>query len=98
MLASRWVGSLVGRQVGESASRRATASLPTKILDFWGFDSSRILISRDGIPRPIVDFQEHLSQAILVGMILVGELGVVSRGVREVGEESGGSRESDEAA
>ena len=31
----------------------ATANLGTKIPDFIGFDSSSILISRGGIPRPI---------------------------------------------
>ena len=34
--------------------------------NFWG-----------GIPRPIGDFPESLSQAILVGIILVGRLGVL---------------------
>ena len=52
-----------------------TASPPTKIMDFRGFYSSIILILRGGIPRPIVDFPESLSQAILVGMML-GRLGV----------------------
>ena len=54
-----------------------TANLCTKILDFRGFDSSRILNSRGGIPRPIGDFPEGLSQAILVGIMLVGKLGVL---------------------
>ena len=56
-----------------------TANLRTKIMDFRGFDSSRILMLRGGIPRPIGDFPESLSQAILVGIILVGRLGVDSR-------------------
>ena len=34
------------------------------------------LNSRSGIPRPIRDFPESLSQAILVGIMLVGRLGV----------------------
>ena len=36
-----------------------------------------MLISRGGIPRPTGIFPESLSQAILVGIILVGRLGVV---------------------
>ena len=53
-----------------------TASLRTKILDFGGFDAGRILILRGGIPRPIGNFLESLSQAILAGILLVGRLGV----------------------
>ena len=49
----------------------------TKIMDFRGFDSSRILILRGGIPRPKGNFPESLSQAILVGIMLVGRLGVL---------------------
>ena len=51
------------------------------ILDFGGFDSSRILISRGGIPRSIGNLLEVLSQAILVGII--GRLGVAGRMERE---------------
>ena len=56
----------------------STANLrtSTKILDFGGFDSGRILIIRGGIPRPIGNLQESLSQAILEGIISVGRLGV----------------------
>ena len=50
---------------------RATASLRTKILDFRGFDSNIFLISRGGIPRPIGNFPESLSQRILVLRFLV---------------------------
>ena len=32
---------------------------------------------RGGVPRPIGNFPESLSQAILVGVMLVGRLGVV---------------------
>ena len=53
-----------------------TANLRTKILDFRGFDPSIILILRDGILMSIGDFLESLSQAILVGIMLVGRLGV----------------------
>ena len=52
------------------------ANLRTKILDFRGFDSSRILILRGGILMSIGNFPEILSQRILVGIILVGRLGV----------------------
>ena len=60
-------------------ARFATANLPTKIVDFRGFDSSIMLILRGGIPRPIWDFPESLSQAMLVGTMLVGRLGVGAR-------------------
>ena len=45
-------------------------------MDFRGFDSNMILIERVGIPRPIGDFPESLSQAMLVGVMLVGRLGI----------------------
>ena len=53
-----------------------TASLLTKILAFRGFDSSRILILRDGIPKPIGDFPEGLSQRILAGRFLAARFAV----------------------
>ena len=46
-------------------------------MDFRGFDSSIILILRGGIPRPIGDFPESLSRAMLVGVMLVGRWGVL---------------------
>ena len=52
-----------------------TANLRTKILDFRGFDSSVILFLRCGILMSIGDPPESLSQAILVGIMLVGRLG-----------------------
>ena len=55
---------------------QGTANLRTNIMDFRGFDSSIILIVRGGIPRPIGDSPESLSQAILEGIMLVGRLGV----------------------
>ena len=55
----------------------AAANLCNNTMDFRGFDSSTILILRGGIPRPIGNFPESLSQAILVGIMLVGRLGVV---------------------
>ena len=56
-----------------------TANLRTKILDFGGFDSSLILILSAGILRPMGNFSESLSRAILVGIMLVGRLGVALR-------------------
>ena len=53
-----------------------TPNPPTKIVDFRGFDSTIILILRGGILRPIGNIPESLSQAILVGVMLVGGLGV----------------------
>ena len=53
-----------------------TASPCTTIMDFIGFYSSTILILRGGIPRRKGNFPESLSQAMLVGLILVGRLGV----------------------
>ena len=55
------------------AERRSTAHLCTKILDFRGFDSSIILVSRGGILMSTGNLLESLGQAILVGMILVGK-------------------------
>ena len=46
-----------------------TANLRAKILDFGGFDSSRILILRGGTLMSIGDSPESLSEAILVGII-----------------------------
>ena len=56
---------------------QSTANLRTNIMDFRGFDSSIILIIRGGILMSIGGFPESLSQAILVGIMLVGRLGVV---------------------
>ena len=69
---------LVGlRSSAAAAFHRLPANLRTKILDFGGFDSSRILIVREGIPRSIGNFPGILSQRILVGVMLVGRLGVM---------------------
>ena len=53
------------------------AQLPTNIVDFTGFDSSIILIQRGGILMSIGNLPESLSQAMLVGTMLVGGLGVL---------------------
>ena len=58
------------------AAARRTANLQSKMLDFGGFDSVIILILRSGILMSIGSFPESLSQAILVGIILAGRLGV----------------------
>ena len=55
------------------------SSYCAKILDFRGFDSSIISILRGGTLMSIGNFLESLSQAILVGIILVGRLGVLHR-------------------
>ena len=54
----------------------ATANLRTNVMDFRGFESSIILILRGDIPRPIGNFPQSLSQAMLVGIMLVGRSGV----------------------
>ena len=76
----RWPrAAMYGLSLDESddeEERKHTAHLRTNIMDFRGFDSSIILILRGGIPRPIGDFPESLSQAILVGIMLVERLGV----------------------
>ena len=68
----RCPGTTAIRSIGEHDA----ANLRTKILAFRGFDASRILSWRVGIPKPIGNFPEDLSQAILVGIILVGRLGL----------------------
>ena len=40
----------------QTSSSHTTAKLHTKILDFRGFEQSRIWISRGGIPRPTGKF------------------------------------------
>ena len=59
-----------------SSSQVATANLRKQILNFRGFDSSRILIVRGGMLMPIGNFPEIMSQGILAGIILAGRLGV----------------------
>ena len=59
----------------QPAASEAWPNLLTEVLDFRGFDSSRIFILRGGIPRPIGDFPGILSQRILAGIILVGREG-----------------------
>ena len=61
----------------DSSGKRVTPNLPTNTVDFGGCDSSIILIYRGGILMSIGDFPESLSQATLVGIMLVGRLGVL---------------------
>ena len=60
------------KQAAQATLPRATADFPTDIMDFRGFDPSIILSLRGGIPRPIGDFPESLTQSMLVGVMLVG--------------------------
>ena len=53
-----------------------TANLPTNVVDFRGFDSSTTLILRGEILMSIGSFPESSSQAMIVGVMLVGRLGV----------------------
>ena len=55
----------------------STANFRTYIMEFRGFDSSIILILRGGILMSRSDILESLSQAILVGIMLEGRLGVI---------------------
>ena len=48
------------------ASADATVNLRTKILDFGGFDSSRILILRGGMLMSVGSLPEMLSQQICI--------------------------------
>ena len=57
-----------------------TPNLPTNIVDFGGFDSSIMLCLRAGILMSIGDFPESLSQAMFVGIRLVGRLGALELG------------------
>ena len=72
-----------GEGVLGGADPCVTANLPTNITDFGGFDSSIILMLRGGIPRPVGNLPESLSQAMLVGIMLVGRLGVEGRSAAE---------------
>ena len=49
-----------------------TANSPTNIVDFRGFDSSIMLHLRGGILMSMGNLPEVLSQAMLVGTMLVG--------------------------
>ena len=51
-------------------------------MGFGGFDSSIILIQRGGILMSLGDFPESLSQAMLVGVMLLGRLGVAAQMAR----------------
>ena len=71
-----------------------TVNLRTKILDFGGFDSSRILILGGGIPMSIGDFPEIASRQILAGRI--GELAsrqILAGRIADLSESTNLSRE-----
>ena len=53
----------------------SAANLPTKILDFRGFDSSIVLILRGGTLMSIGSSSEVLSQRVLAGIVLARRLG-----------------------
>ena len=55
-----------------------TPSLPTNIVGFRGFDSSITLCLTGDISRLVGDFPESLSQAMWLGVMLVGRLGVLA--------------------
>ena len=69
--------------IGRSGPR-ITANLRTKILDFRGFYSNIILISRGGILMSAGISPEIMSQQIIVWRILVGRLGRLDRNKRLV--------------
>ena len=66
--------SVISIQVARS--RQPTANLRTKLLGVRGFESSITLILRGGVPRPVGYFPESLTQAMSVGVMLVGRLGI----------------------
>ena len=75
---------IVPRRTALRASARSRVCLSAVLrlfMDFRGFDSSIILIITGEIIVSIEDFLESLSQAILVGIMLVGRLGVCLRSV-----------------
>ena len=83
------MNQLFAASIGARGGTACTPNLPTNIADFRGFDSSKISIYRGGIPRPMPrpmgDFPESLSRAMLVGTMLVGGLGVACLGSRGSG-------------
>ena len=86
-----WRYLRISATIGKTAAgivQSNTPNPPTNIVDFRGFDSSIILISRGGIPRPIGDFSESLSRAMLVGTMLVGRLDVQPQIAIHQGDES----------
>ena len=50
------------------------ANLLTKIMDFRGFDSSRVLVLWGGVLMSMGNSPEMLSRRLLVGKVLVGRL------------------------
>ena len=62
---SKWSCDKMGK-----VSKKYTANLGTKILEFRGFDKSRIFNVRGGILMSIGNLLEIVSQRILVGIVL----------------------------
>ena len=58
-------------------SQTATPNPPTNTVDFIRLDSSVMLCLRVGIVMSIGNFRESLSQAMLVGVMLVRKSGVL---------------------
>ena len=65
-----------GPSVRRAGRGSRTASLRIRILDFIWLDSGIMLMLRGGIPRPMNNFLESLSQQILVLRFLVWRLAV----------------------
>ena len=65
----------MGKEGGPGPGMFGKANLRTKILDFRGFDSREIMISRGGTLMPVGNLPEILSRRILVGVIL--KVGVI---------------------
>ena len=64
------IGMIVSMRMHQSA---ADLRAKFKVLYSRGFDSSRILVLRDGILMSVGKFQKTLSQRILVGAISVSQ-------------------------
>ena len=64
--------------LGPPPPLRPTSVFSTKIVDFKGFDSSKILMLRGGLLMSTGGFPEMLSQQILAGIILAGRFGPIA--------------------
>ena len=73
----RTLKTLKPSRPARNPARLPTANPRTNIVEFGGFDSNTILILRSGLPRPKGDFPESLTQAMLAGATLVGQLNVI---------------------
>ena len=57
--------------------QHSTPNLPTNIVGFKGLDPRMMSIQRGGVLTSVGNLPESLSQAMLVGTMLVGRLGVL---------------------